>query len=1190
MLNKGILCMPFLMLVLAVNAQEPAYNPYVSDPSITPAPLPSELSGGAGVFSFTFGNSGTDTLSQFDGQRMVLEIDLRGGVPAGNDQLGSIGGTAAVYFTWEYRDHNYIGTQSAIVLPGASGSIVIQYRVTTNSNQDNPNNGFRARIRPGPYNSDISGDNEISLYTWTQCVNPAPPQPGTPVQPSCTSPTGSVALSGLPETGSWTVAVLPGNRTETGTGTTTEINNLSPGTYNFTVTNSEGCTSDPSSGVGIDAPPDVPAAPVIEETIQPGCTTNTGSIRLSALPSGSWTLTRQPGNVDIQGSGSTYTVTGLAPGTYTFTVTSGNCTSAPSASAVINSVPSTPQPPTIGSVTQPSCATPSGSVVLTGLPSGSWTLTRSPGNVTAEGSGTRYTVTQLAEGTYTFIVANSAGCVSGTSEPVRINQAPEQPAAPVASNIVQPTCDVPTGSVVLSSLPSGSWTLVRSPGGYRIEGTGSTYTNSGLGQGTYTYSVINQAECSSGSSSPVVINPSPAITSPPVQRIDCRLGTGNAIVTVTSPEGTGYEYRIDDGQFQSSPVFSGVKNGNHVITVRNNAGCSITGSAFTVSCGCVNGPVVTLSTRAGSACGLSSVTVSGNTFGGNATSVTISEDGAGTVTPAQSDTSPFSFTYTPAASDIGHTVTITVTTNNPAGEPCNPAAAVFTLSVNPAPSPPVTGTITQPTCNLSTGSVAFSGLPSTNTWIITRNPGAVSTTGSGAIAVLSGIESGSYTFTVASAGCVSQPTSPIVINEQPPIPRTPSGGDIAQPTCTNGTGSVVINGLPSSGSWNLTRFPGTVSQSGSGTSVTVANLTPGTYNFTVTNTAGCTSQPSANIVINPQPPTPQPPVTGNITAPTCPVPTGSVSLSGLPSSGQWTMVSTPTGTRLTGTGSTVQVRGLVPGSYTFTVTNSSGCVSAASETVVIPVVPDAPVLTVNNPKPVCAPATVDITAPEITAGSSPGLTYSYWINQDAKVSFDTPAKAGNGIYYIKAVNAAQCATIKMITVSIPEKPVADAGKDQVLEYHFTANLAAEAPSSGEKGLWSVVTGSGSIQNSSSPVTVVSNLGLGKNVLLWTVSNGVCPASSDTLNIIVHDLVIPTLITPNNDGRNDFLVLRGTEELIDNELIIFDRRGVMVFRDDDYRNNWNGVDLNGKPLADDTYFFVFRAKGVPPRTGYIVVRK
>ncbi|MBK6783585.1 MAG: hypothetical protein IPG79_07385 [Saprospiraceae bacterium] len=52
----------------------------------------------------------------------------------------------------------------------------------------------------------------------------------------------------------------------------------------------------------------------------------------------------------------------------------------------------------------------------------------------------------------------------------------------------------------------------------------------------------------------------------------------------------------------------------------------------------------------------------------------------------------------------------------------------------------------------------------------------------------------------------------------------PVAGTITQPTCSNSTGSVVLNGLPSSGTWTITRSPGNVTYTGTGTSYTVTGL------------------------------------------------------------------------------------------------------------------------------------------------------------------------------------------------------------------------------------------------------------------------------------------------------------------------------------------------------------------------------
>jgi gliding motility-associated-like protein len=209
---------------------------------------------------------------------------------------------------------------------------------------------------------------------------------------------------------------------------------------------------------------------------------------------------------------------------------------------------------------------------------------------------------------------------------------------------------------------------------------------------------------------------------------------------------------------------------------------------------------------------------------------------------------------------------------------------------------------------------------------------------------------------------------------------------------------------------------------------------------------------------------------------------------------------------------------------------------------------------------------------------------------DATISYSTSTTATNGTYYIKGTTVSGYFDVKPVVVKVDQMPIVHAGPDQVLEYVFTTTLEADDPGNNLTGSWSIISGSCLFSDSNGAKTSVSNLAIGINVLMWTVTNGVCPASSDSVAIEVHDLVIPTLITPDMNGKNDYFILRGKETLERTELIIFDRRGVKVYENKNYDNEWNGVDYNGNPLPDDTYFFVLKSENGKSLSGYIVIRR
>ncbi|WP_298496493.1 gliding motility-associated C-terminal domain-containing protein [uncultured Algibacter sp.] len=83
-------------------------------------------------------------------------------------------------------------------------------------------------------------------------------------------------------------------------------------------------------------------------------------------------------------------------------------------------------------------------------------------------------------------------------------------------------------------------------------------------------------------------------------------------------------------------------------------------------------------------------------------------------------------------------------------------------------------------------------------------------------------------------------------------------------------------------------------------------------------------------------------------------------------------------------------------------------------------------------------------------------------------------------------------------------------------------------------------------------------------------------------ITEDDIDIANLVSPNGDGINEVFYIEGIEAF-DNELIIFNRWGSVVYQVDNYKNNWSGLaNVNNvikrhKKVPTGTYYYVLKLK-------------
>ena len=98
---------------------------------------------------------------------------------------------------------------------------------------------------------------------------------------------------------------------------------------------------------------------------------------------------------------------------------------------------------------------------------------------------------------------------------------------------------------------------------------------------------------------------------------------------------------------------------------------------------------------------------------------------------------------------------------------------------------------------------------------------------------------------------------------------------------------------------------------------------------------------------------------------------------------------------------------------------------------------------------------------------------------------------------------------------------------------------------GVQGVWIVLSGTALLETPHNILSEVSNLSLGENAFAWTSRNENCESLSFTYKVIYRPISLnslPNIITPNGDGKNDFLEITDIDLYPDNTITITNRWG------------------------------------------------
>ena len=342
------------------------------------------------------------------------------------------------------------------------------------------------------FNSVLPGTYSLTLKNATGCISGATQvvvnqQPITPlapnatvIHPDCNNAKGTINIAVVNASDLYSIDGVQYQANST-------FSNLAAGNYSVSVKNIAGCVS-ANTVIQVNDQPPTPIA-ATAQVLQPTCTISTGTVTVTGSFDSSYTY-----SLDGLSYQANTTFGNVPPGTYQLTVKNiTGCISEPT-TIVVNAQPATPLAPT-ATVVHPTCSVATGTLqVNNALPSYAYSI-----------NGIDYqsdpVFRNLASGNYFITAKNTAGCISAATQ-ITVNDQPFTPFAPTAS-VVQPTCSVNTGSILLTG-------TLTSTDLYSVDGlnyqSNSTFTN--LAPGTYGLTVKNISGCIS-SATTLVINAAP---------------------------------------------------------------------------------------------------------------------------------------------------------------------------------------------------------------------------------------------------------------------------------------------------------------------------------------------------------------------------------------------------------------------------------------------------------------------------------------------------------------------------------------------------------------------------------------------------------------------------------------------------------------------------------------------------------